>query len=44
MAKADTLKGAGINSGNAFNTAKVQQNSDTTKQEYIFLYLYIPKL
>lgn len=37
MANADTLDGAGVNSGNALDAAKVQQNSETMK-------FYIPKL
>lgn len=31
MANADTLDGAGVNSGNALDGAKVQNNSETTK-------------
>ena len=31
MANADTLNGAGVNSGNALDAAKVQQNSEITK-------------
>ena len=33
MANADTLDGAGVNSGNALDGAKVQQNSETTKDK-----------
>ena len=33
MANADTLEGAGVNSGNALDAAKVQQNSETTKDK-----------
>ena len=31
MANADTLEGAGVNSGNALDAAKLQNNSETTK-------------
>ena len=31
MANADTLYGAGVNSGNALDAAKLQNNSETTK-------------
>ena len=31
MANADTLEGAGVNSGNALDAAKVQQNSEIAK-------------
>lgn len=31
MANADTLDGAGVNSGNALDAAKLQNNSETTK-------------
>lgn len=37
MANADTLDGAGVNSGNALPAAKVQQNSETMKFYYYFL-------
>ena len=33
MANADTLDGAGVNSGNALDGAKVQQNFETTKDK-----------
>ena len=33
MANADTIEGAGVNSGNALDGAKVQQNSETTKDK-----------
>lgn len=33
MANADTLDGAGVNSGNALDVAKLQNNSETTKDK-----------
>jgi len=33
MANADTLDGAGVNSGNALDAAKLQNNSETTKDK-----------
>ena len=33
MANADTLEGAGVNSGNALDAAKLQNNSETTKDK-----------
>ena len=33
MAYADTLEGAGVNSGNALDAAKLQNNSETTKDK-----------
>ncbi len=33
MANADTLDGAGVNSGNALDAAKLQYNSETTKDK-----------
>ena len=32
MANADTLDGAGVNSGNALDAAKIQNNSEITKK------------
>ena len=33
MANADTLDGAGVNSGNALDAAKLQNNSETAKDK-----------
>ena len=33
MANADTLEGAGVNRGNALDAAKLQNNSETTKDK-----------
>ena len=44
MANADTLEGAGVNSGNALDAAKLQNNSETAKfkAKYFYDFLNIP--
>ena len=44
MANADTLEGAGVNSGNALDAAKLQNNSETTKDKEAVLYFTCIKI